>query len=332
MVDEAPTDPVSPAASGDRSRSASTRQAPPASSPDAPLDWVAERADWPHADASRFVDAGSLRWHVQVLGEGPPILLVHGTGASTHSWRDLAPLLAGRFTVVMPDLPGHGFTARDPRRAPSLPFMADALAALAEAMELRPRAVIGHSAGAAIAIRCALDGTLAPESILGINAALLPFRGSAGVLFPPLAKLLFLNPLTPRLFARSAANRQRVARLIRNTGSAIGPDGIELYARLFSRSAHVAATLGMMANWDLHRFKRDLPSLDRPLTLIVGDNDRAVPASDAQTVRQMLPDTAVVHLPGLGHLAHEEDPTVVAAALMERIPAVPSDERTPEGS
>jgi magnesium chelatase accessory protein len=317
MVDEAPTRPEPAGPSTERPRSA---PADDAASPDAPLDWTAERADWPHAEASRFVDAHGLRWHVQILGAGPPILLLHGTGASTHSWRDLAPLLARRFTVVAPDLPGHGFTARDRRRAPTLPFMADAVAALAGALDLRPRAVVGHSAGAAIAIRCALDGTLVPDIVIGINAALLPFRGSAGVLFPPLAKLLFLNPLTPRLFARSAANRQRVARLIRGTGSSLGPDGIELYARLFSHSAHVAATLGMMANWDLHRFKRDLPSLDLPLTLVVGENDRAVPASDARSIRQMLPATTVVSLPGLGHLAHEEDPVSVAEVLFDRIP------------
>jgi len=316
MVDEAPTEPVP---SGASIEPAGSGPAADAASPDAPLDWATERADWPHAEASRFVDAHGLRWHVQVLGEGPPILLLHGTGASTHSWRDLAPLLARRFTVVAPDLPGHGFTERDRRRAPSLPFMADAVAALVGRVGLRPRAVVGHSAGAAIAIRCALDGTLVPATILGINAALLPFRGSAGVLFPPLAKLLFLNPLTPRLFARSAAKRQRVARLIRGTGSSLGADGIELYARLFSRSAHVAATLGMMANWDLHRFKRDLPSLDLPLTLVVGENDRAVPASDARTVSRLLPATRVVSLPGLGHLAHEEDPASVAEVLIERI-------------
>ena len=54
------------------------------------------------------VAAGGLRWHVQVAGDGPVLLLLHGTGAATHSWRDLLPLLAERFTVVAPDLPGHG--------------------------------------------------------------------------------------------------------------------------------------------------------------------------------------------------------------------------------
>ena len=66
--------------------------------------------DWPNRAASRTVRAAGLNWHVQVMGSGPVLLLAHGTGAATHSWRGLAPLLAQHFTVVAPDLPGHGYT------------------------------------------------------------------------------------------------------------------------------------------------------------------------------------------------------------------------------
>jgi magnesium chelatase accessory protein len=94
--------------------------------------WERDGRDWPNREASRFVEAGGLRWHVQRMGGGPVALLVHGTGAATHSWRDFAPLLARKgFAVVAPDLPGHGFTGTP--AAPeglSLPGMADGLAAL----------------------------------------------------------------------------------------------------------------------------------------------------------------------------------------------------------
>lgn len=280
-----------------------------------PLLWSEERARWPHADASEFLAAGGLRWHVQRMGRGPAVLLVHGTGASTHSWRTLAPLLAERFTVIVPDLPGHGFTERPPRRELSLPAMAAAVAALVDAMAVRPALAIGHSAGAAILIRCVLDRTLAPGGVVSINGALLPFRGAAGLLFPPLAKLLFLNPLTPRVVARSAADRERVARLIHETGSVLDASGIDLYARLFRSPAQVAATLGMMANWDLNRFARTLPDLDAPLLLIAGENDEAVRPDDAERVARRVRDARVVRLAGLGHLAHEEDAAAVAEPI-----------------
>ena len=62
------------------------------------LVWSRDGADWPNRDASIFVEAAGIRWHVQRMGEGPPLLLIHGTGAATHSWRGLLPLLAQHFS------------------------------------------------------------------------------------------------------------------------------------------------------------------------------------------------------------------------------------------
>ena len=84
-------------------------------------------AGWPNRDASRTVRAAGLDWHVQVAGAGPVLLLAHGTGAATHSWRGMVPLLARHFTVVAPDLPGHGFTQAPANARMSLPGMAAAL-------------------------------------------------------------------------------------------------------------------------------------------------------------------------------------------------------------
>ncbi len=72
----------------------------------------------------------AIRWHVQRMGEGPPLLLIHGTGAATHSWRGLMPMLARHFTVIAPDLPGHGFTQSPPAHRLSLPGMASDLSQL----------------------------------------------------------------------------------------------------------------------------------------------------------------------------------------------------------
>lgn len=279
------------------------------------LDWAADGKYWPHAESSRFVQASGLRWHVQQMGQGPVALLIHGTGASTHSWRLLAPLLARQYMVIAPDLPGHGFTQAAPRRRLALPGMAASVAELVETLEVQPTLVIGHSAGAAILIRCCLDELLAPRAVVSINGALLPFRGPASYLFPPLAKLMFLNPLTPRVFARGALDRARVMRLIRGTGSELDKTGIDLYARLFSSPEHVAATLGMMAHWNLQRLMHDLPELELPLLLITAANDKAIAPADAERICQRVVHARQVRLPGLGHLAHEEDVEAVAGLI-----------------
>ena len=282
--------------------------------------WSRDGRDWPNREASRFVEAGGLRWHVQVTGQGPVLLLAHGTAASTHSWRALMPLLAPRFTVVAPDLPGHGFTSMPPSGRLSLPGMAEALGALVRALDMPPSLTAGHSAGAAVLVRMALDGRIAPEGLVGLNAALMPIGREHSEFFSRTAKLLAGLPFVPQVFAWGASNRSVAERLLRDTGSTIEPRGVELYARLLRRSGHLAAALGMMANWDLKPLLRDLPRLRPPLTLVVGSRDRTIPPADAQRVREVLRSARIVALPGLGHLAHEERPEQVAE-IVRRVAA-----------
>ena len=272
---------------------------------------------WPNRDFSRFVRAGGLNWHVQVMGAGPPLLLIHGTGAATHSWRALAPLLAAEFTVVAPDLPGHGFTDAPAAARLSLPGMARSVQTLLWALDVRPAVVVGHSAGAAILMRMCLDGQITPRALIALNGAMLPMGGIPGQLFSPLAKVLAGLPLLPNLFAWRARDRRVVERLLADTGSAIDAEGVALYARLVQNPGHAAAALGMMAQWDLRPLSAELPRLATPLLLIAGGNDRTVPPRQSSTVRDVVPGARLEVLAGLGHLAHEEDPAGTAALIRQ---------------
>jgi magnesium chelatase accessory protein len=283
------------------------------------LDWARDGADWPNRASSRFVHAGGLDWHVQVMGSGEPLLLVHGTGASTHSWRDLMPMLARDFTIVAPDLPGHGFTSAAPPRRQSLPGMARGVEALLGALGLSPVAAAGHSAGAAIIVRMSLAGMIAPSALVSLNGALMPWGGPAAKVLSPVAQLIAASPLMPRFFAWRASNRSVVDRLLRNTGSTIDKAGADLYARMARDPGHVGAALGMMANWEPGGLVEDLPRLKPKLTMIVGANDRTIPPSQAQQVRRIVPGSKLILLPGLGHLAHEERPADHAALIGEAV-------------
>ena len=278
--------------------------------------WAALGPGWPNRAHSRFVESGRIKWHVQVMGSGPPLLLIHGTGAATHSWRALAPLLAERFTVIAPDLPGHGFTRGRPVGGLSMRAMARAVAELIATLEVKPAVIVGHSAGAAIAVRMVLDGGAAPAAIVGIGAALLPFPGLAAKLFPTMAKLLFVNPLAPHFFARLARTAGETARFLeRNMGSRIDAAGIAHYEALFSTPGHISGALTMMADWDLDALARDLPRLATRLLLIHGDRDGAIPVSSASKAATMVGDGRLIELPGAGHLVHEERPDEVAAMI-----------------
>lgn len=279
--------------------------------------WDTDGRDWPNRAASRFVSAGGLRWHVQVSGRGPVLLLLHGTAAGTHSFRDLLPLLAPDFTVVAPDLPGHAFTSAPPASRLSLPGMAEAVGDLLDVLGLQPVLAAGHSAGAAVLLRMALDGRIAPRSIVSLNGALQPLGERNAAFFSKTAKLLVGLPFVPSLFAWRAQNRSVAERLLTDTGSRIDSRGVDFYARLFRHSGHLGAALNMMANWDLMPLLRDLPRLTPELLLVVGANDRAVPPAQAERVRARLPKARILKLNLLGHLAHEEDPARIAALLRD---------------
>lgn len=275
---------------------------------------------WPHRELSRFVTVQGLRWHLQRWagpGDGAPTaLLLHGTGAASHSWRHLAPLLATQFEVLAPDLPGHGFTRTPARHSLALPAVARAVGALLQALGSRPSLVVGHSAGAAVALQLVLHEGLRPDRVVGVNAAVLPLQGPIGRMFLPAARLLSANPLVAPGFAAWAALPGATRRLLRGTGSRIDALGERCYHHLVADARHARGTLRLMASWDLGPLEQDLPALRVPLVLLVGTADRVLPPSHALRVQQRLPTVAVHELPGLGHLAHEEDAAPVAAACL----------------
>jgi magnesium chelatase accessory protein len=284
-----------------------------------PPRWRIEGADWPNREFSRFVTAGGVRWHVQVSGAGPVVLLLHGTGAASHSWRDILPDLARDCTVVAPDLPGHGFTSG--LGSPTLPVMARAVTALLAELRLEPALIAGHSAGAAIGLRMSLDHKEGGVPLVSFNGALLPFPGIAAGLFPAMAKLLFVNPLVPAIFALQARGHGVVQGFLDRTGSKIDARGVALYTRLFRRRDHVAGALAMMANWDLAALAEDFGVVRAVVRLVYGDRDATIPPSVAVDVAKRIVGSRTVAMPGLGHLAHEENPAEAVRIIHEAIGA-----------
>ena len=269
------------------------------------------------AATGRFVRAGGHEWHYRTQGSGPQALLLHGTGASTHSWRGLSPIMSRRFRLLIPDMPGHGLTVSPRNLKLGLPAMCEAVGALLDRLGFRPKLAIGHSAGAAILARMALDGRIEPTALVSINGALLPLQGLPGLLFSPVARLLVSNPVAPRVLAWRASHANVVERLIENTGSRLDAECVSLYRQLCRDPKHVAGALNMMANWSLTSLEEGLPRLRTPLFLVVGDNDSTVSPQLAGRVRRLNPRVRLVTLPGLGHLAHEEQPRRTAAVLLD---------------
>ena len=269
---------------------------------------------WPHAEHSRFVDVRPHHWHVQEMGQGDMVLLLHGASGSTHSWRDVMSDLAQDHHVIAIDLPGHGQTKLGSRHRSSLPLMAEDVRALIQHENWHLKAILAHSAGAALGLRI-LQSAKSDVPLIAVNPALTPFKGMAGVLFPIAARVVALSPIMAKMIKRKMSGPGQVVSLMETTGSKISPEGLNLYAKLFRSDSHLEGTLLMMAQWKLDGLVADLPKITVPCTFLVGENDKAVPPRSVRETAGKMPNAKVMSYEGYGHLLHEEAPALVADQL-----------------
>jgi len=262
------------------------------------------------------VTVDGLRWHVQMYGEGPVCLLVHGTGSSSHTWHRLGPLLMSRLRLVTMDLPGHAFSSPLVRGPRMLPRMASALAALLRALDIAPALAVGHSAGAALIAQMTLDAQIRPRGIVSINGVLAPPSWMAVGVMSMMAGMLAATPWSARLLARAARDPHAVSRVVAGTGSHLDAQALEWYRRLVRNPAHVDGVLAMMAGWDLRPLVASLGRLRVPCDLLVADDDLAVPRGEADAICARLPEARVEHLQRGGHLVHETHPVDVATRIL----------------
>ena len=281
------------------------------------MEWERHKIDWPNSNFSVFVQAPPHHWHVQQAGQGPSLLLLHGTGASTHSWDGLFQLFCKEFTVTAIDLPGHGFTRVGTKQRSSLTNMTCDIITLCKVHKINPDYIIGHSAGAAIALE--MSKTLHLKGVIGINSALSKFGGMASWTFPMMAKIIALNPFIPSYLAGLGRNSVRVEKLMKETGSKLSSMQLSRYRTLFQDRNHVEGALLMMAQWNLDRLLLRLDEINTSTLLIAAERDGTVPHKVSKDISTRLTNSKTQLLMGLGHLAHEEDPVLIHQKIREFI-------------
>ena len=254
-------------------------------------------------------------------GAGPPILLVHGLGGSSLNWTAVAPALAARHRLIVPDLPGHGGSEPIPALS-SLEPLADALASLVEREQAAPVPVVGHSLGGLVALRLAVRR---PELVAGI--LLCAAAGISSSLTYARYVLEVLAVLRPG--RRLAAHRARIgasARLRRATFSWWGAaDPAVLPTEVVD---------GFLAGWERHTDTRsaaramvaddirsDLPRVTQPRIVLWGARDNQVGMADAFEYARRL-EAPLRTIPDCGHLLIGERPDAVLLAVRELLDRV----------
>jgi pimeloyl-ACP methyl ester carboxylesterase len=261
-----------------------------------------------------FAEIEGRRMRYFTAGAGKPLVLVHGLGGAAVNWSELAPLLAHRHRVIVPDLPGHG-GSEGISDGVGLGAFADWVAALLELEGARPAAVAGHSMGGVVALRLAVRH---PESVAGL--ALL---GSAGIssttrsaeVFFALAGRLRPAKQAARLRHLVAA-RPRLRRLVFGYWGAADPAALSPQSVLgFLQGAAAATDVATAARALLRDDPRsDLDRVRCPSLIVWGARDRLAPLVDGFEYARRL-RAPLRTLPGTGHLLIAEHPAECAAIL-----------------
>lgn len=264
----------------------------------------------------RFAEVKGVRMRYFIGGEGPPLVLVHGLGGAASNWTELAPLLARRHRLLVPDLPGHGGSSALPAVSGLEPF-ADRVALVADREGMLPAPFVGHSLGGTVVLRLALRR---PADVQAIVLA-----GSAGLSIGNVWGRQLLSLFTTVRPGRLAAHlRGRVARspllrrVVFGTVSVADPVALTNEAVEGFLAAQLLHT-DVDSAWQALRGddpRQELELIRVPVLVLWGAEDSQLPLDDAfEYTRRLRARLRVI--PGCGHLLIGERPDACDRALAD---------------
>jgi pimeloyl-ACP methyl ester carboxylesterase len=243
------------------------------------------------------------------VGNGPPLLLVHGLGMCKEVWRPVLPLLAREREVVAVDLPGFGASPPGPGTVEGL---AEVLAEFAAELGLERPHVAGNSLGGGVALAMGAAGTartVCALSPIGFAAGREKAYGRA-VLVSTRRISTAIAPVAPTL-ARSAVMRTLLSSHATARPWRIPPEDCALWARVFADATAFWELLESLDDWDA-----TAPVC--PTTIAWGEKDRLLIYSrQAPRARRRLPGARHVVLRGCGHVPTWDDPEQVARVILD---------------
>ena len=264
---------------------------------------------------TRFVEVrDGLRMRLLESGpaDGPPVVLLHGWGASAYSYRGAIPALAqaGRRTIAV-DLPGHGLSDK-PAALPwySRPGMTDTAGALLDALDVRQATVVGVSMGGGIAAGLAVERHPRLARVALVNPV-----GFAPVRFTTIAQML--TPLAARDYASYLVARPLVSWFLHLAywdQSRVTEHDVDEYWSSASQPGAAAALVACLHEFSWDPFPpSELARIRVPVLLVVGTHDHLIVRSEAGA--GAIEGLRVVRVEG-GHAVNEERPDEVNAALL----------------
>jgi pimeloyl-ACP methyl ester carboxylesterase len=281
--------------------------------PDLPAD--ALKARWAAAP-SQFIAIDGMQVHLR--DEGPrddpsPIVLLHGTSASLHTWEGWAAALRSQRRVIRFDMPGYALTGPSPRGAYNIgtDYPAFVLAVM-DALKVQRFVLAGNSLGGQIAWHTALAAPQRVDKLILVDASGFPLESSSVPLGFRLARNPTLAPIMQHVLPRSVVESS--LRNVYGQPERVTPELVDLFMDMTRREGNRAALS--------ERFKggytadtSQLAAIKAPTLILWGGQDRLIPPSHAQRFEKAIAGAQRVVFPALGHVPHEEDAAQTVAAV-----------------
>lgn len=260
---------------------------------------------------ARYVTIDGTRIRYVEEGKGPPVVFLHGLGASIYTWRDvLGPVAQAGFHVVAFD--NRGFGGSDKPATGYRPADYAALAAhFLDSLHLTDVVLVGHSMGGEIAALTALKAPGTVRGLVLIDAA------GLGTHVPQLARIARL-PLVGRLIAglRSRKGTEEALRSAFGDPRRVTAQEVDQYYAPVAEPDFGRALAGVAREFDFSALKGRLDSVSVPTLVMWGARDRWIPVGVGQQMALSLPHAAFVLVPGAGHDVPDEDPAALLRSLI----------------
>lgn len=246
--------------------------------------------------------------------EAPPLVLVHGFGAWSYSWRHNIGPLSQEFRVVALDLPGFGWSEKSRRGDQSLEAYVRAVTGLMDHLGMDAAVLVGNSMGGEISLCTAV---LAPQRVRAVAG----LCSSAFIeTLPRLGRLIPYLPFAGKLGRRLIMNRNFVRHVLQGCYAdprRLPAEAAECYTAPFSTPGAEGGFVAVMRDFNLGSLTRRFGAVEQPVRLIWGERDPYIPVSDGQRLARLLPKAELVVLPDAAHVPQEEQPETVNRLLAE---------------
>ncbi|WP_419905707.1 alpha/beta fold hydrolase [Kiloniella sp.] len=253
----------------------------------------------------------SVAW--DVIGEGEPLVLLHGTPFSSQVWRRIAPLLAGTWRVYYFDLLGYGQSDKRVGQDVSLAVQNEIFAALVKEWQLSKPAVLAHDFGGATALRAYYLNNIRYSRLTLIDPVALAPWGSPFVQHVRDHETAFSNmpdymhDALLRVYLQGAAFKE------------LNEETFKVYLQPWQGEEGKPAFYRQIAQMDesyTDEVSVCYQPMDCPVKIIWGREDEWIPTSQGVRLADMLTDGAISIIPGSGHLMQEDRPEAIIAAMM----------------